>query len=48
MDNSSGLSSSSLEVFKAKLDGVWSNLGWWNMSLAMREQNWMSFNSSIP
>lgn len=22
---------SSLQIFKARLDGIWSNLGWWKM-----------------
>jgi len=29
------VSSLSLEVFKARLDGALSNLGWWKMSLLM-------------
>ena len=36
----------SLAVLKARLDGAWSNLGWWRVSLPMAGGwNWMSLRS---
>lgn len=34
----------SLEVFKARLHGALSNLGYWKLSLPMQEWNQMDFN----
>ena len=37
----------SLEVFKARLDGVWSNLVWWEVSLPMAEGWGLDVQSSV-
>jgi len=37
----------SLEVFKARLDGAWSNLGWWKVSLPMAG-GWNEMIYNVP